>query len=136
MYCVPPRTTSEPNVPPQQNPLFVSFIFPPDVPNFTAPLCAFLFGEVTVTIAVATALLFACDIPVTVTVATMLSPLPSDLVGTPLGATYIPLPEIYPVVWLPPVMPFTCQVTAVVELPFAVAVKACVPNTATEADAG
>jgi hypothetical protein len=81
-------------------------------------------------------LLFACNTADIVTVVTVLSPLPFDFVGTAPGATYIPLFEIYPVAWLPPVTPFTFHVTALLELPLTVAVNACVPNAATVGAAG
>jgi hypothetical protein len=56
----------------------------------------------------------ACEIAVIVTVT--LSPLAGIRPGAILkGALYVPLPEISPVVWLPPATPFTCHVTALFE---------------------
>jgi hypothetical protein len=118
MYSVPPRLTKEPSVPPQQvivcADAFVleSLAFPPEVPRLMAPDCALSLPGSMVTVAVpelepATAL--------TVTVVVMLPPLPSDFVGTPLGATYKPLAEINPMFWLPPAMPLTSQVTPLME---------------------
>jgi len=60
-----------------------------------------------------------------------LPPVPSDFVGTPLGATYNPVAEMNPTVWLPPAMPLTCHVT-----PFTEAVNCCVPKFATVAAFG
>jgi hypothetical protein len=67
----------------------------------------------------------------TVTVVVTLPPLPSDFVGTPLGATYNPFVEINPTVWLPPAIPLTCQVTPLTE-----AANCCVPKFATVAALG
>jgi len=69
----------------------------------------------------------ACDTAVTVTVAGL---------GTAEGAVYSPEVEIVPTVEFPPVAPFTCQVTAVLEVPVTVAVNCCVFATCTDADAG
>jgi|SRR5215472_411134 len=54
--------------------------------------------------------------------------------GTTPGAVYRPEPEIVPTAALPPVTPFTCQVTAVLLVFRTVAVNCCVPPTATVAD--
>ena len=55
---------------------------------------------------------FAVEVAVTVT-GVVVTPVPSEAVGTPPGATNRPDVEINPVVWLPPVTPLTSQVTAV-----------------------
>src|SRR5579863_3664096 len=123
---MPLSVTSEPSVPEQQNWPLTSFTFPPDVPSFTAPACALSFCGASVTVAVPIADGFACDIAVIITLATFTAPEPSEAVGTPPGATYKPALEINPLVWLPPVTPFTCQVTAVFDEPMTVAVKFCV----------
>src|SRR4029077_18021137 len=142
MYCVPPRVTSEPSVPPQQVIVCVdvfvleSLAFPPEVPSSTAPACAFWFPGWMMTVADPDAALFACEAALTFTVVAILLPLPSDVVGTPLGATYNPLVDMNPVVWPPPAMPSTCQVTAVLGAPFTNAVNCCVPKFATVAALG
>src|SRR5713226_367845 len=142
MYCVPPRVTSEPNVAPQHVIVCVvvlvleSLAFPPDVPTWIAPDCAFWFPGWIVTVALPEAELFACETALTVKVVVMLLPLPSDFVGTPLGATYNPLVDMNPKVWLPPAMPLTSQVTAVLGAPFTDAVNCCVPKFATLAAVG
>jgi hypothetical protein len=46
--------------------------------------------------------------------------------GTAVGAEYKPEVETVPNVALPPVTPFTCQVTALLLVPVTVALKACV----------
>jgi hypothetical protein len=79
---------------------------------------------------------FPCATALIVTVVVTLSPLPFDFVGTPPGATYNPLVETNPTVWLPPATPFTSQVTAVLAAPFIVAVNCCVPKFATVAAPG
>ena len=56
--------------------------------------------------------------------------------GTAPGAVYRPELEIVPIVALPPVIAFTCQVTVVLLVFSTVAVNCCVPPTATVADAG
>src|SRR6266446_4662078 len=61
-----------------------------------------------------------CETALTVTVAAMLPPMPLDFVGTPLGATYNPVVDMNPNVWVPPTMPLTCQLTAVLGAPFTV----------------
>ena len=63
-------------------------------------------------------------------------PFPLEVVGTPPGATNSPDDEIYPVVWLPPVTPLTCQVTDVLGTPLTVAVNCCVVKMATLAGFG
>jgi len=52
------------------------------------------------------------------------------------GAVYRPELEIVPTVALPPVTPFTCQVTAVLLVFCTVAVNCWVPPAATVADVG
>jgi hypothetical protein len=142
IYCVPPRVTSEPNVAPQHVIVFVavfvleSLAFPPDVPNSIVPVWAFWFPGWMVTVALPDAELFTCETALTVTVVVMLLPLLSDFVGTPLGATYNPLVDINPMVWLPPAMLLTSQVTAVLGEPFTDAVNCCVPKFATVAAPG
>ena len=56
--------------------------------------------------------------------------------GATPGAVYRPALETVPTVALPPVTPFTCQVTAVLLVFCTVAVNCCVPPTATVADVG
>jgi hypothetical protein len=80
--------------------------------------------------------LFACKTALTVAVVVTLLPLPSDFVGTPLGATYRPLVEMNPTDWFPPAIPLTSQLTAVLGDPFTDAVNCCVPKFATEAALG
>src|SRR5713101_7416141 len=63
---------------------------------------------VRVTVALADLVVSACDTAVTVTVFGL---------GTAAGAVYRPAVEIVPTVALPPVTPFTCQVTAVFVVP-------------------
>ena len=58
------------------------------------------------------------------------------LEGTAAGAVYSPEDEIVPRVELPPLIPFTAQVTAVLELPLTVAENCCVCPTCTEALVG
>src|SRR5580704_1208794 len=123
---MPFSATREPSVPEQQNWPFTSFTFPPDVPSFTAPACAFSFCGASATVAVPIADGFTCDIAIIITFVTFTPPEPSEAVGTPPGATYNPALEINPLAWLPPVTPFTCQVTAVFDEPITVAVKLCV----------
>ena len=89
-----------------------------------------------VNVAVPEADLFACETALTFTVVATLPPMPLDFVGTPLGATYNPLVDINPVVWLPPAMPLTCQLTAVLGVPFTDAANCCVPKFATVAALG
>src|SRR5438876_896764 len=69
----------------------------------------------------------AWDTAVTVTVAGL---------GTTEGAVYRPELEIVPTVALPPLTPFTCQVTAVLAVFCTVAVNCWVPPVATVADSG
>jgi hypothetical protein len=109
---------------------------PPVVPSSMAPDCAFWFPGWMVTVADPDAALFACETALTVTVVVTLPPLPLDVVGTPLGATYNPLVDMNPVVWPPPAMPSTCQVTAVLGAPFTDAVNCCAPKFATVAALG
>jgi hypothetical protein len=83
---------SEPSVPPQQVIVCVdvfvlkSVAFPPEVPSTMAPDCACWFTGITVTVAEPEAELFACENAATVMVVMTEPPLPSDFVGTPLGA--------------------------------------------------
>jgi hypothetical protein len=57
--------------------------------------------------------------------------------GITAGAVYSPLLDIVPTVALPPGMPLTCQVTALLVLLLTVAVKLCVPvATSTFAELG
>ena len=74
---------------------------------------------------------FAFATAVTLTGAVVTPPFPLEVVGTPLGATKSPELEMYPVFWLPPVTPLTCQVTAVLGTPFTVAENCCVVKIAT-----
>jgi hypothetical protein len=113
-----------------------SLAFPPDVPSSIAPDCAFWFPGWMVTVALPDAELFACETALTVTVVATLPPMPLDFVGTPLGATYNPLVDMNPIVWLPPAMLLTCQLTAVLGAPFTDAVNCCVPKFATLAALG
>jgi len=112
-----------------------SLAFPPEVPSSIAPDCAFWFSGRMVTVAVPDPLP-VCETALTVTVVAMLPPLPLDFVGTPLGATYDPLVDMNPNVWLPPTMPLTCQLTAVLGAPFTDAVNCCVPKFMTVAALG
>src|SRR6267143_3515592 len=66
-------------------------------------------------------------------VASVAPPFPSDLVGTPLGASYNPVLETKPVARLPPVTPLTCHVTVLFDEPATLAVNCCVPKTFTVA---
>lgn len=52
------------------------------------------------------------------------------------GALYRPAVEIVPVRVLPPLVPFTCQVKAVLAWPLMVAENCCVLKTSTETAAG
>jgi hypothetical protein len=56
--------------------------------------------------------------------------------GTTAGAVYMPDALIVPVAELPPVTPFTCQVTAAFDVPDTVALKACVAPARTLALVG
>jgi len=89
-----------------------------------------------VTVADPDAALFACETALTVAVVVILPPLPSGFVGTSPGATYNPLVDMNPVVWPPPAMPSTCQMTAVLGAPFTDAVNCCVPKFVTVAALG
>ncbi|HEY4818229.1 MAG TPA: hypothetical protein VIH67_12415 [Candidatus Acidoferrum sp.] len=100
----------------------------PDVPSTIAPDCVLSFPGWMVTVAVPDAEPLTA---LTVTVVVTLPPLPSDFVGTPLGATYNPLVEMNPVSWVPPAMPLTSQVT-----PFTEAVNCCVEKLRTVAALG
>jgi len=84
-------------------------------------------GVVMVTVAEADLLVSACETALTVTIAGL---------GTVAGAVKTPNVEIVPVVALPPVTPFTCQVTAVLLVFSTVAVKACDAAVATLAVPG
>src|SRR5690348_10428922 len=83
-----------------------------------------------VTVADPEELAFAVETAVTVT-GVVVTLVPFEVVGTPPGATKRPEEEINPLVLLPPVTPFTCQVTAVLGTPFTVAVNCCVVKIAT-----
>ena len=96
-----------------------------------APGCKFRFGGKMVTVADPVSLVLAVETAVTVTGVVVTPPVPFGVVGTPPGATKRPEEEINPVAWLPPVTPFTCQVTAVLATPFTVAVNCCVVKMAT-----
>src|SRR5262252_6222706 len=74
---------------------------------------------------------FALETAVTITGFVVTPPFPSDVVGTPPGATKRPEVEMNPVDCAPPVTPLTCQVTAVVGAPFTVAANCCVVKMAT-----
>jgi hypothetical protein len=80
-----------------------------------------------VTPALAVFVVSACAIALTVTVAG---------VGTTLGAVYRPVVEMKPTVVVPPVTPFTCQVTAVLVLFVTAAVNCCVALMLTDAEVG
>src|SRR5215469_4424645 len=134
MNCVPFRSTSEPSVPPQQMMAFPlvmeSLALLPDVPSSMAPVWTLWLAGTIVTTDEPEELLSACDTAVTVKVVVVVPP-PLGVVGTPPGATYSPVVEMNPIDWLPPVVPFTCQVTAVFELPVTVAENCCVPKAGT-----
>jgi hypothetical protein len=83
-----------------------------------------------VTVADPEELVFAVETAVTVT-GVVVTLVPFEVVGTPPGATKRPEEEINPLALLPPVTPFTCQVTAVLGTPFTVAVNCCVVKIAT-----
>ena len=53
--------------------------------------------------------------------------------GTAEGAVYNPEDETVPTVELPPLMPFTVHVTAVLDEPVTVAVNCCVPPARSDA---
>ena len=91
---------------------------------------------VSVTVALPNTEPLACDTALTAKVVVTLLPLPSDLVGTPLGATYKPVVEINPKAWLPPVTPLTCQVTPELGVPLTVAVNCWTPKLAIVAALG
>ena len=81
---------------------------------------------VTVTVADADFVVSACETAVTVTVPE----------GAVAGAVYKPEVEIVPTVVFPPVVLFTCQVTAVFVEPVTVAVNCCVAPVCREAVVG
>src|SRR5713226_5034443 len=120
MYCVPPRTTSDPSVPPQHVmvlPLVEeSLAFPPVVPRMIGKFCAASFGVCAsmVTAADADFVASACDSTVTVTFAGL---------GTCAGAVYTPEALIVPVVAVPPTTLFTSHWTAVFVVPVILSVK-------------
>ena len=74
---------------------------------------------------------FAWETAVIVTVVTVVPPLPLEVVGTPPGATYRPELEMKPNCWLPPVVPLTCQVTALLGRLLTVALNCCLVKIAT-----
>src|SRR6266849_8023528 len=82
MYWEPPRTTSEPSVPPQHVmvlPLVEeSLAFPPLVPRFTGTVWAPRLAGITVTVVEPLAEALACETAVTVTVVVVLPPEPLD----------------------------------------------------------
>jgi hypothetical protein len=90
---------------------------------FTASLPA----EITTTLAEAVFVESACDLAVTVAVAGL---------GIVFGAVYSPEVSILPKVAFPPVIPFTCQVTAWFVVPLTVAMKGCLAPTSTVACVG
>jgi hypothetical protein len=81
-------------------------------------------GKATTTLAVPVWVESAAEIAVIVTVA---------LAGTEDGAVYRPLLEIQPYVVLPPVTPFTCQVTLLLLVPDTLALNCLVAVMATVA---
>jgi hypothetical protein len=86
-----------------------------------------LTGAVMVTTAEADLLVSACAMALTVTAAGL---------GTLAGAVYRPVVEMVPVLLLPPVTPFTCQVAAVLLVFRTVAVKGREAPVATLAEVG
>ena len=84
-------------------------------------------GAETVAVAPALFVVSAALVTVTVTLAGE---------GTVAGAEYSPLEDTVPTVEFPPVIPFTLQDTAVLEVPPTVAVNCCIWETITEALAG
>jgi hypothetical protein len=70
---------------------------------------------------------FACATAVTLTLAGF---------GTFVGAVYIPVEEIVPIVGSPPLVPFTCQETLVLAELRTVAVNCCVFPGCSVADVG
>jgi hypothetical protein len=89
-------------------------LFEPLVPLLPLPPLPEFIGGAAVTVTCADPDWFgsAADTAPTVTVA-------GD--GTVAGAVYVPVPEIVPIVLLPPLTPFTFQVTAVLAVFFTVA---------------
>lgn len=101
--------------------------FPPAVTVAVLGAIETLIGGRTVTVADPDFAGSAWETAVTVTVTE----------GTAFGAVYLPFASIAPmVVGLPPVMPFTCQTTAVLEVPVTFAVNCWLALTLTEAVAG
>jgi hypothetical protein len=138
---LPPRVTNDPKVPPQQviaPALFTkSFALLPVVPNSTGKLCEFALSGNIVTVELPFTAVSACDTAITVTVVGFVSIVVlSNFVGTALGATYNPLLEMNPSFLLPPAVPLTSQVTAVLLVPFTVAVNFCVLKSETETVTG
>lgn len=84
-------------------------------------------GATTVTCADVVTEVSACEVAVTVTAAGF---------GTLLGAVYNPVVEMNPTVDVPPVTPFTVQVTAVFVVLVTVIVNCCVNPVVTDADVG
>jgi len=82
---------------------------------------------ITTTLAEAVFVASACDLAITVAVGGL---------GTVLGAVYSPAASIIPKVVFPPVIPFTCQVTALFVVPVTVAEKNCVLPSGTLACVG
>jgi hypothetical protein len=84
-------------------------------------------GVATVTVASAVLVVSALEITVMVTAAGL---------GIEAGAVYSPVPDMVPCVVLPPVTPFTCQITSVFLVFFTVAVNCVVDEVATVAVVG
>jgi hypothetical protein len=72
----------------------------------------------------------ACETAVMVTVALPFAGISEP--ETKFGAVKTPDDDIAPVVALPPVTPFTCQFTAVFDVPVTVAVNVTFPNVITD----
>src|SRR3977135_337377 len=94
MYCVAPRVTSEPRVPPQHVTVFFAVLLTkslallPEEPSTTGGGCALPLSGTTVTVAIPLAVASAWDTAVMFTVVVIVLPRLSDFVGTALGATY------------------------------------------------
>ena len=125
MKSVPPRLTSDPKVPEQQNSFppenVVSFTLPPDVPSLTGKVCAAWLaapaGLAMVTVADPDLLGSAWETATTKT---------EWGLGIAAGAVYRPVVLTVPTVLLPPFVLFTSQVTAVSVVPVTVAVNCSV----------
>jgi hypothetical protein len=97
------------------------------LPSVSGRAACYCHHHLTVTLALADAVESATLVALIATVAGL---------GTHQGAVYTPDVEIVPTVPLPPAMPLTFQVTAVLVLPVTVALNCCVLNPATEALVG